>query len=287
MPDSKLSIPGARALVSILVISTLNACAGAPHAGPGAHLASPGGPGPVIAVGGGGTPDAVPLWALDAAAQRFSSGIDVVVVPHASGRETRGEASVRMWQDAGATSVELLGDDPDTARSKLEAAEVIWMGGGSQTRLLAHLREHDLVEAIRGAHLRGAVVGGTSAGAAVLGSVAIAGSPDPAPYVNGAMERTAGLGLVPDTIVDQHFAERRREGRLMTALFEGGVARGLGVSEGTAAIVEAGSLQVLGRGTVLLFDAAELETAPAEDGGLMMGQGLCVDLVRTGARRDI
>ncbi|MEL6712633.1 MAG: cyanophycinase [Planctomycetota bacterium] len=265
------------ALAGALLIAALGAASQLGAAPPASA------PGAVIAVGGGGTPDVVPTHALELARARTSKPIDVVVIPHASRREDRGVASAEMWREAGADRVTILPDERDGAVRALQGAEVVWMGGGSQTRLLAHLREQGLVDAVRAAHQRGAVVGGTSAGAAVLGSVTIAGSPDPAPYVQGSMEREPGLGLVPDAIVDQHFAERQREGRLLTALLEGGAARGFGVSEGTGAVFSKNGFEVIGRSTVLVVDASEVEREKAEDGALMMGAGLRVDLVRTGA----
>lgn len=240
------------------------------------------GAGPVIAVGGGGTPMEVPTLALELARERFEGEPDVVVVPHASSRENRGVASAEMWREAGGASVAILSDDPDAARAQLEGAEVIWMGGGSQSRLLDHYEAQGLIEVVRDAHRRGAVIGGTSAGAAVLGSVTIAGSPDPAPYVRGSMERRPGLALVRDAIVDQHFAERRREGRLLTALFEGGAAIGFGVSEGTGAVFDGDGMRVIGRSSVLVMDAGALDSAGTEAGELMGARNLRVELVPTG-----
>lgn len=263
---------------SLLVVLTISCSTpGGARAVPGESPA-----GPVIAVGGGGTPGEVPAVALELARERHGPEPAVVVVPHASAREDRGVASARMWDAAGAGSTEILADDAETARAQLRGADVIWMGGGSQFRLLDHLEAGGLVEALREAHRRGAVVGGTSAGAAVLGSITISGTPDPAPYLAGSVERRQGLGLVADAIVDQHFAERRREGRLLTALFEGGARRGFGIPERTALVFSPGEAHVIGASAVVLVDASGVGAGALRGGTAAPEDGLRLTLARPG-----
>ncbi len=210
--------------------------------------------GPVVAVGGGGTPDAVVRAALELAAPD-GAGARVVVIPHASAREDRGIGSAAMWRDAGAREALVLSEDTTEARRQLEAADLIWMGGGDQDRLLDHLEATHLDETVRAASARGVVVGGTSAGAAVLGALCIAGGPEPAPYHRGAMQGRPGLDLVPNSIVDQHFAERNREGRLFTAVLEANELLGIGIGERTAAIFTDEEARIIGEGVVLVMDA--------------------------------
>ena len=274
-PSSRCFLGAAGSLLAVLAISC--SAPGGVRADSGDALA-----GPVIAVGGGGTPDEVPVVALELARERSGPGPAVVVVPHASAREDRGVASARMWDAAGAGSTEILADDAETARAQLLDADVIWMGGGSQFRLLDHLEAGGLVEVLRDAHRRGAVVGGTSAGAAVLGSITISGAPDPAPYLAGSVERRESLGLVADAIVDQHFAERRREGRLLTALFEGGARRGFGIPERTALVFHLDEARVIGASAVLLFDASGIDAGALQGGPAAHGGGLRVTLARPG-----
>lgn len=207
----------------------------------------------------------------------------MVVIPHASQREDRGVASAEMWREGGATSVVILDEDPAAARLQIDGANIVWMGGGSQNRLMEHLQASDLIQSIQSAHLRGAVVGGTSAGAAVLGEFMIAGSPEPAPYTAGAMTNTPGLGLIPGVMVDQHFAERKREGRLLTAIMDQPGALGIGVSEATCAAVHGDHLRVLGRSTVALFDGRAAAVEPTEAGGLRAARGITVQVVPTGS----
>ncbi|MEM9801632.1 MAG: cyanophycinase [Planctomycetota bacterium] len=242
-------------------------------------------PGAVVAVGGGGTPDSVVVETLRIARSRTETPT-VVVVPFASTREDRGVGSVEMWAEAGANAI-LLTADARADRRALEQADVIWMSGGDQDRLLDDLERLDLVETIQARHRSGAVVGGTSAGAAVLGTRSIAGRPDPGPYVVGGMEGRPGLGLVPDAIVDQHFRERTREGRLLTAVLDAGGVLGLGVSERTAAIIEGGEMRVMGEGVVVAFDARDAEIADGEAGAARSASGVVTAVHPAGSRRPL
>lgn len=208
-------------------------------------------PGAVLAVGGGGTPDAALAAGIECAFPGPDGVLSVVVIPHASQREDRGVGSAAMWLEAGAGTAVVLSDDAETARGQLGEADLVWMSGGDQNRLLDHLEGAGLVGDLRAAHARGAVVGGTSAGAAVLGDVSIAGSPDPAPYHAGALPGRPGLGLLPGVLVDQHFAERGREGRLLTALLDHPELVGLGIGERTAALFRGRRGELLGEGVAL------------------------------------
>lgn len=191
-----------------------------------------------------------------------------------------------MWREAGAGEVDILPDGRDAAAAVLERADIVWLGGGSQNRLLDWLEGQALTASVQSAHARGALVGGTSAGAAVLGARCIAGAPDPAPYVAGAMPSRPGLNLVPTVLFDQHFAERQREGRLFTAVLEAPTLIGIGISERTAAIVNRGSVRILGDGAVLRIDArdAKDQTLPsaATPDARRSARSIVVDILREG-----
>lgn len=237
---------------------------GTAQAHSGASARPGNGKGAILAVGGGGTPRSVIQDALRRARVSRPGQVSVVVLPYASSRENAGVASAEMWLEEGADAAFVADQDRDEAVQNLSAASIIWMSGGDQGRLLDTLDELTLVDEIRRAHRRGVLVGGTSAGAAVLGSVCIAGSPDPIAYEHGAMLGRPGLGLVADTIIDQHFRERRREGRLMTAVLDAGGVRGIGVSEMTAVWFENEEPIVAGEGVAVVFDARESRSSSGE-----------------------
>ncbi|WP_419190592.1 cyanophycinase [Saltatorellus ferox] len=199
-----------------------------------------------------------------------------MVLAWASRAENRGEPSSAMWLEEGASSSVVAPDEEAAAAKLLAEADVIWMGGGDQDRLLDELERLGLVDDLLAAHARGALIGGTSAGAAVLGSVCIAGDPEPEAYVVGGMRGRAGLGLLSHTIIDQHFRERKREGRLLTAVLDAGRAVGYGVSESTALFFEEGAVTVMGSGVVVVFDArqATVEGGSEDAGALRSGSGI-------------
>jgi cyanophycinase len=135
-------------------------------------------PGPIVAVGGGGTTDRIVQRTLE-----LAGGPDavVVVLPQSSALENAGDSSVRMWREAGATSVRKVAfGDPD-ANAALEKATLIWIPGGDQNRFMKAITGTGLDDVIRARHRAGAVVGGTSAGAAVLSVRMITGKAVRAP----------------------------------------------------------------------------------------------------------
>jgi cyanophycinase len=137
------------------------------------------------------------------------------------------------------------------------------MTGGNQVKLAAIVVGTPLGEAIRAAHRRGALVAGTSAGASILSTHMVslgAGGATPKFRMSQVSE---GLGLLPAAIVDQHFTQRNRFGRLL-ALVAGNPAQlGIGIDEDTAAVIGPhGRLEVKGRGVVTVMDgSAAITTA--------------------------
>lgn len=258
-----------------LAVAAVVGCA-APSSTP--RTSPPTGGGPVVAVGGGGTPDGALEVMLELAGADGGREVAVLVIPNASQREDRGVGSAEMFREAGAATAAVMADDPAEAAAQVAASDIVWMSGGDQDRLLDDLERMGLVDDVRAAHERGAVVGGTSAGAAVLGSRTIAGSPEPAAYTRGALPGRPGLGLLPDLVVDQHFAERRREGRLLTALIDAPESLAIGVGEGTAAVFEGDSFRVVGRGVVLRFDASDVETQVSSGDARQRARGIRVDV---------
>src|SRR6266545_308938 len=111
------------------------------------------------------------------------------------------------------------------------------------------------------AHRRGAVVGGTSAGASALSSHMVAfGGPGEVPKQRLA-HMAAGLGLLPGAVIDQHFTQRNRLGRLLLLVAESPSQLGIGIDEDTAAVVTPdGVLEVLGKGTVTVVDGARAQS---------------------------
>ena len=251
-----------------------------------AHPAPAGPPGALVIVGGGGTPEVVLQRALERAG---GPEAPVVVLPQASAREERGVSSVAMWEQVGALDVRLVdGLTAEEARAALERAALVWMPGGSQSRLMQELGELGLVEAVRAAHRRGAVVAGTSAGAAVMSAVMIRSAPEHKGVRAGATPVGPGLGLLPGAVVDQHFVQRGRDHRLLEVVLERPELLGVGIDERTAILVEPdGEFEVLGESVVLVYDAREASVEPTEPGANLGARGLGMQLLRAGMRCDL
>ena len=151
------------------------------------------------------------------------------------------------------------GERPDWLEA-LEAADGIFMTGGNQLRLSTILGGTKVALAIREASARGAHVGGTSAGAGFMSEHMIAFGGEGLLPRAGLVTMAPGLGLTNRVVVDHHFAERARLGRLMTALGMNPFAVGLGLDEDTAAFIGPDDvLEVVGSGSVTVVDPSEIE----------------------------
>lgn len=236
-------------------------------------------PGAIVAVGGGGTTDAILKRTLD-----LAGGTDavVVVLPQSSAVEGAGDSSVKMWLDVGAKSARKVAFDDADARVALEAATLIWIPGGDQNRFMRAIAGTGLDDAIRARHRAGAVVGGTSAGAAVLSRLMMTGDADLQSLASGKTVLAPGLGLLPDVIVDQHFLRRQRHNRLLSAVLDNPASVGVGIDEATAAIFHDGRIEVVGRSAVVVLDARSARVEKPSDGGVVSGTGIRTAVLRDG-----
>ncbi len=138
-------------------------------------------------------------------------------------------------------------NDPDFVKPLLEATAV-WIDGGIQQRLSESYVDTLVERAIKNVLRRGGVVGGTSAGAAIQSKTMI---------VEGRQKARIGRGfdLLPGSIVDQHFTERRRIDRLSDAIDQNPHLFGVGIDESTALVVEGRSMRVVGKSHVTICHA--------------------------------
>ncbi|MBA4020554.1 MAG: cyanophycinase [Pirellula sp.] len=131
--------------------------------------------------------------------------------------------------------------DPAFTRA-LREATAVWITGGEQRRLLNSYAGTPVADELHRLLARGGVIGGTSAGMALIGDVAIVEEYITYPRLD------AGFGFVNGVIFDQHFSERRRQGRLAKAVAQNPGFVGIGVDERTALLVQGRELKVLGEG---------------------------------------
>lgn len=179
--------------------------------------------------------------------------------------------------------------DPQTL-GVLGEATGVFLTGGNQIRLTTVLAGTRLGDALARAHDRGAVVAGTSAGASALSSHMVAFGRSGGTPKHRMVHIASGLGLVPGIIVDQHFQERMRLGRLLAAIALSPSLVGVGLDEDTAAVVYADrTLEVLGRGAVLLVDGSRVVTDAFEAKGHrpMLVSGAIVHSLPAGSWFDL
>jgi len=192
----------------------------------------------------------------------------IIILPSASEFEDSGAIYHQIFTDFGARNVQVIplfnrdeADLPDVAKD-LARATGIFMTGGDQNKIVAILHGTASLRAIATAFERGAVIGGTSAGASAMSDPMIGGGLVGSLARSGMVKLQQGLGLTTALIIDQHFHQRNRLGRLLTASMSYPRMIGIGVDEDTAALVtHEGRLSVIGRGTVTIVDASEMHSA--------------------------
>jgi cyanophycinase len=199
--------------------------------------------------------------------------------------------SAREWThafaQAGAENVEIpIIDRRDRAQDRsivdmVRGAQGIFLGGGDQVTLVSTLGGSRVGRAIQEAYISGAVVGGTSAGAAALTETILAGG-EPDEY--GQMQDLhlgPGFGLLGfRAVIDTHFAQRRRLQRLFMVIAQNPELMGLGIDEDTALIVRGHLGEVMGRGSVTFVDGRGVRFDNAEE--CMRGKPLTLSYLRVG-----
>jgi cyanophycinase len=151
-------------------------------------------------------------------------------------------------------------NDPALA-AQLRNVTGIFMTGGNQLRLSSVVGGTALGRMITERHRHGAIVAGTSAGASAISSHMVAFGTSGTTPKQRMTQMSAGLGLLPGVIIDQHFEQRNRIGRLLALIAQSPALLGMGVDEDTAALVSpSGQLEVIGKGSITILDPAKLET---------------------------
>ncbi|HEY9642058.1 MAG TPA: cyanophycinase, partial [Coleofasciculaceae cyanobacterium] len=171
-----------------------------------------------------------------------------------------GETYIRVFERLGVESVKVIDTEYREDSEKPEALEAaqqatgIFFTGGDQARIIGLIKDTPLDSEIHKRYAEGAVVGGTSAGAAMMPDVMIIeGQSETNPRAD-VVEMGPGMGFLPNIVVDQHFAQRGRLGRLISALMLQPAVLGFGIDEDTAVIVSGDEFEVVGSGAVTVVD---------------------------------
>lgn len=141
----------------------------------------------------------------------------------------------------------------------LETATGVFFVGGNQLKLVSEIGGSTFIRRLRERHAAGLHIGGTSAGASALGTLMIARGKARSAARLSSPRMSAGFGIVTNLLIDQHFRERDRFGRLMAAVLCNPECLGLGLDEDTAVLFEEGDrFRVFGRGSVTILDGTEI-----------------------------
>lgn len=191
----------------------------------------------------------------------------IAIIPSAS-REPAiiGARYLSIFKEMGAKQVEILDlrersqcEEPQV-KTCLETCTGVFLTGGDQLRLCAVLADTPAMETIRQRVQGGQLtLAGTSAGAAIMGHHMIAGGGSGESPNRSLVDMATGLGILPNVIVDQHFHNRNRICRLISAISTHPDLLAMGIDEDTCALVEGnGMLQVMGKGTVTIIDPGKM-----------------------------
>ena len=238
--------------------------------------------GSLVIGGGGGMTDEVWAKFIELAGGEDSK---IVVVPTASARADEDDPAqtVAQWKERGAARVDVLHTrSREVAQSAefvapLTSATGVWFGGGSQSRITEAYLGTAVDKALRDILRRGGVIGGSSAGAAIMTEVMISGG-------NPVARVAPGFGLLPGAVVDQHFLRRSRVNRLLGVLENHPGLVGFGIDEGTALVVTGTQVSVVGRSYVMVLvpqAQGPVRIEMLEDGE----EGDLLELSREAARR--
>ena len=189
----------------------------------------------------------------------------IAIIPTASELEDTGRNYEKLFRKLGIRHARVLQiltrEDCDNQEylDYIDAADGVFMTGGNQLRLSTTLGGTKVAQLIRRCNASGMHVAGTSAGAAFMPEHMIAGGIEGSTPSPDMVTMAPGLGLTNNFIIDQHFRERDRLGRLLTALAYNPFAIGIGLDEDTAAFIRPGDdLEVVGSGGITVIDPSSI-----------------------------
>lgn len=174
----------------------------------------------------------------------------------------------------------------------LEDAAVVFFTGGDQLKITSQLGDSIVYRQLHLILERGGTVAGTSAGASVMSTtMLVAGHGDQSPEVEDAIHMAPGFGFLPDAVIDQHFAQRGRIGRLLAAIAQNPRLLGIGIDEDTAILVHGNEqFEVVGNGSVYVLDATKMTYSNLTEADLeakLAGFDVKLHLLSEGYRYDL
>lgn len=226
----------------------------------------------------------------------------IVVIPMAGGDYVDDWLfEKKRFEAMGCTNVISLitdraGADADSTVAKLEGAKGVFMTGGDQVRLTKIFLGTKTFAKLKSVYQEGAIIGGTSAGAAVMSKIMLTGeelvNKDSTTYFHTIQKRNVeaieGFGLISEKIIiDQHFIIRKRLNRLISVLIDNPGHIGIGIDESTGILVKPDyTFEVFGGRTVVIVDATDVHNIRTTKDGLYAAEGIKIDILMAGDRYD-
>ena len=253
----------------------------------------------LVIIGGGDRPDYLTEKMIDLAGGKDAK---FAVIPMASSVPL--ESAINQKKDLerfGVQHIELIICDSTTANSdtllyKIKGVNAVYFTGGDQSRLTKALLGTRLLEEIKNIYQNGGVVGGTSAGAAVMSSIMITGdelmNPDSTrnfiEIKKGNIKTTEGFGFVNSAIIDQHFIIRKRHNRLISLVLENPELLGIGIDESTSIVIKPDhTFEVIGERSVIVYDASESRNININSSGLLSASNIKMHILSSGNKFDL
>jgi cyanophycinase len=221
----------------------------------------------------------------------------VIITVASQAHPESGDEYVRVFRDLGVQSPRVLAlrsrSDAEDERvvSQIAQAAVVFFTGGDQLRITSQVGDSPVFRCLHERYRQGATIAGTSAGAAAMSeTMVVGGEGDASPGIS-ALRMAPGLGLLPGVVVDSHFAERGRFGRLLGAVAQNPANLGLGLDEDTAVSVERGQrFRVLGSGAAYVLDGATIRyssLSEANPEGVLTIHGVTLHVLAAGDGYDL
>jgi cyanophycinase len=221
--------------------------------------------GKLFIIGGGERCDSLTTRMIDLAG--FKENEYAIMIPIASGGPDSSYAAfMKEWEIVSKIPCYNfnLTEADNVNKTKIDSlskARLIFFGGGDQLKIMAVMKDSPLLEAVRTAHKNGAMIAGTSAGAAIMSKVMITGDQNFSEEYRSTYDKiwkdngiyNTGAAFLDSTIIDQHFVIRSRYNRLMSALCDFPGYMGVGIDESTAIYVQEDHAMVVGASQVISF----------------------------------
>jgi len=249
--------------------------------------------GHLFIIGGGERPDSLMNQFIELGGGKKAR---ILIVPFASGDiEETGSYQQGQFQRLGCASCEYTTVtkkliDSEESLSKLDGVTAIFFSGGDQNRLTDYLQGTKFLQKIREIHKNGGVIGGTSAGAAVMSRIMLTGEELNIPeadkgdfsYIKkGTVDTAEGFGFITTAIIDQHFVIRKRQNRLISLVLQNPDLKGIGIDEATAIIVKTdGTFHVAGQSQVMIFECKDTPTVSKD--GYLKTKSMNVQILTSG-----